>query len=234
MIGARRFIALGVAILLVGLAWASGGADLLSPASLLSRRQELLATADAAPVLAPVAFVVVYAVVASLALPASAALTMIGGFLFGRWLGTGLVLIGATSGATAVFLVAQTAIGAPLRRRAGPLYRKLLTEAGSNSFNYMLFLRLMPLFPFPLVNLVAALLGVGTRTFVASTIIGIAPAAFAYANFGQQVGGAAGISGILSPSVLVALGAIGCLALVPIIYRRMRPTTPVSATQDEA
>ncbi|MFO1117704.1 MAG: VTT domain-containing protein [Beijerinckiaceae bacterium] len=216
----------------MGIAWASGGADLLSPASLLSRRQELLAAADAAPVLAPVAFAVVYALVASLALPASAALTMIGGFLFGRWLGTGLVLIGATAGATAVFLVAQTAIGAPLRRRAGPLYQKLLTEAGSNGFNYMLFLRLMPLFPFPLVNLVAALLGVGTRTFVASTIIGIAPATFAYANFGQQIGTATSLGDVVSPGVLIALGAIGCLALVPIVYRRMRSATPASVVQE--
>lgn len=232
MTRANRFVLFGGAVLLGFVAWASGAANMLSPDSLLARRQELLAVVDANPVVAAVAFLTVYSTVAALALPASAALTMTGGFLFGQWLGTGLVLISATAGATAIFLIAQTAVGAPLRRRAGPLYEKLAGEAHANGFNYMLFLRLMPLFPFPLVNLIAAVLGVRTRTFVISTLIGIAPATFAYANFGRQIGAATTIRDIMSPGALIALGAIACLALVPVVYRRLHPLASPAAARN--
>ena len=218
----RRYAPYIVAAILVAIAAAAhfgGFTGFLSPDYILAQRKALEGLATSHPVLAPVAFVAVYVTVAALALPAAAILSLLGGFLFGVWLGSALVLLSATTGALIVFFLARSAIGAPLRRKAGPLYDKIATGMRENAFGYLLFMRLVPIFPFFLVNLVAALFDITARTFVVASVIGMAPATIIYINFGREIGTVTNFRDLLSPGVLIALTGLGLLALAPTIYR---------------
>jgi uncharacterized membrane protein YdjX (TVP38/TMEM64 family) len=219
----RRYVLYILVAIFVAIAVAahfSGVIDILSPEAILARRQALRDFVSAHPVLAPLVFAAAYLVVAALALPVAAILSLLGGFLFGVWLGAALVLVAATAGALIVFALARSAIGEPLRRKAGPLYTKIAANMRENAFGYLLFMRLVPLFPFFLVNLVAALFDMTARSFVLATVIGMAPATVIYVNFGRQIGTVASFRDLLSPGVLMALIGLGLLVLTPIIYQQ--------------
>ena len=119
-----------------------------------------------------------------------------------------------------MFLVARSAFGESLRRRAGPLGESLATGMRENAVEVMLFLRLVPVFPFFLVNLVAALFAVPVRVFLLTTAIGIAPAAFIYNSVGRQLGTMTSLDGLLSPGAVASLLALAALSLLPIAVRR--------------
>ena len=129
-------------------------------------------------------YVALYIAVVALSLPGGAVLTITGGVLFGVVIGGAAASVGATIGAICIFLIARSAVGEQLARRAGPLAERLAEEFRADAFSYLLFLRLVPLFPFWLVNLVPALCGVRLATFAAATAIGILPATFAFAFVG--------------------------------------------------
>lgn len=178
--------------------------------------------------LSALAFVLIYALATGLSVPGAAVLTLSGGFLFGTLLGTVYAVIGATLGATAVFLAARSAFGDLLRRRAGRAVEAMREGFRRDAFNYLLFLRLVPAFPFFLVNLVPAFLGVPTRTYVLATVVGIVPGGFVFASVGSGLGsifdgsGAIGIADVLTTQVVLALAGLGALALLPILLRRWR------------
>lgn len=225
----RARVLLLVLVALLVAAHASGLLDFLSPKTVISQSQSLRAAASAHPMAAMAAFALAYLLVAVLALPAAAALSLLGGFLFGLWVGGLLVLVSATLGAFTIFMIARSAIGAPLRKRAGPIYDKIAVEMGRDAFSYLLFLRLVPLFPFFLVNLAAALFEIRPTTFLAATFLGMAPATFIYVNLGQEISRVENLGGLLSPGALVALSALGLLALVPVAYRRLWKKAEVSS-----
>jgi uncharacterized membrane protein YdjX (TVP38/TMEM64 family) len=191
-------------------------------------RQSLLDWIDRAGVLAPVGFILVYTAVAALSVPGGALLTLAGGFLFGAWLGGAYSLIGATIGGSLVFLIARTSFGGLLRERAGPALRKLEAGFNEDGASYLLFLRLVPLFPFWLVNLVPAFFGVPLRTFVLCSFFGMAPATFVYASVGSGAGALfdAGetpdLRIVLQGRVLLPLIALAVLALVPVLYKKLK------------
>jgi len=173
-------------------------------------------------------FVAVYALSAAFSLPVAAVLSIAGGFLFGQGWGTVLNVIGASAGATALFLAARTAIGDSLRARAGPWLRRMEAGFKQNALSYLLFLRLVPLFPFVAVNLVPAALGVSLRDFVIATVIGIIPGAFVYAALGVGLGSVFDrgetftTKGVLTPELVLALVGLACLALVPVVYKKLK------------
>jgi uncharacterized membrane protein YdjX (TVP38/TMEM64 family) len=195
-------------------------------------------------VLAVLAYIGIYAVAVSLSLPGAAFLTIAGGFLFGLVTGAAAAVIGATLGATVIFLVARSALGEPLLKRAGPRASQLAQGFRADAFNYLLFLRLVPAFPFFLVNLVPAFAGVKLSTFVAATALGIVPAALVYAFAGTGLDSviaaqkasydvcvAAGrgdchlafnAGDVLTPELIGALIAFALLALVPVLVKRLR------------
>src|ERR671918_1323974 len=184
----KRLLPLVVLLVAAVGAFAFGLHDYISFEALRQNRQRLLDFVAAHPLLAPLAFTMIYAGVIALSLPGGAILTMTGGFLFGVVLGVICVLIGATLGATAVFLIAKTALGEPLRARAGPWLRRMEVGFRENAFNYLLVLRLIPLFPFWLVNLVPAFLGVPLGTYVLATSLGIIPGSLVYTSAGSGLG----------------------------------------------
>jgi uncharacterized membrane protein YdjX (TVP38/TMEM64 family) len=240
---ARRLWPLVAVALAVALVYAMGWHRELSLETLVRHRAAIDDFVAQHRVAAVAAFIGLYIAVAALSIPAGAVLTTIGGFLFGTVLGALAAILGATIGATAIFLIAKSAIGEHLVRRAGPLAAKFAKGFRADAFSYMLFLRLVP-FPFWLVNLAPALFGVRLTTFVAATAIGIVPACFAFAFFGAGLDSAISAQEqayraclaasradcgtdlspmvMLTPELLAALAVLAVVGLIPVVVKRIR------------
>jgi uncharacterized membrane protein YdjX (TVP38/TMEM64 family) len=241
----RRLVPLLILVALAGLAFAQGWHRYLTLATLAERHEALQSFVAANHVWAVAAFVGVYAAVVALSLPGGAILTVTGGFLFGWLIGGLAAVVGATTGATLVFLAARTALGEPLARSAGPWLAKLRQGFKEDAWSYLLFLRLVPAFPFWLVNLAPALLDVPLKTYVLATAIGIVPGTFAFSVVGSGLGSvieaeraahaaciaargagncpfALHLKSLVSPGLLAAFAALGLMALVPVAVKRIR------------
>ena len=220
----HRFVPLAVLAAAAGAFVASGGPQYLSFGTLAEHRERLMALVAQWGVAAAGAYIVIYAVLTALSVPCGVVLTLSGGLLFGTWLGALCALAGATIGATAVFIAARAGF-AGLTRRAGPRVAKLEAGFRAHAFNYLLVLRLIPIVPFWLVNLVPAVLGVRLRTFVLATLVGIVPGTLVYAGLGNGLGVAVGepdLGILLRPSLLIPLAGLAVLALLPVVYKRWR------------
>lgn len=230
----RRLIP--VVVLVVGFVvfFAVGLNKYISVEALRENREALVAFAAHYGILAKLVYILIYAMVVAFSLPGGAMMTIVGGFMFGTVDATVTVVIGATLGATALFLIAKTAVGDALRIRAGPALRKMELGFQKNAFNYLLFLRLVPVFPFFLVNLAPAFLGVRLATYFIATLIGIIPGTFVYASVGNGLsavlatGGSPDLHRIFEPDVLIPIIALAVLALVPVVYQRLRAKTEPS------
>lgn len=232
-----------VAVLAAAAYWTFGRHG-LSIEALLRHREAIDSFVTGHRVLAVLAYIGLYIVAVALSVPGAAFLTLCGGFLFGLPVGAAAAVIGATTGATLIFLLARTALGEPMLRRAGPRAEKLAQGFRDDAFSYLLFLRLVPAFPFFLVNLVPAFAGVRLLPFVAATLLGVIPGSLVYAFAGTGLDSiiaaeraeynacvAAGRAGcefafdakdILTAHLLGALVALGLLALAPAVVRRWR------------
>lgn len=217
----RLWIALGVVGLLLGLR-ATGLADHLSLETLAAHREALGAFVEANLVMAALAYVAVYVAAVAFSFPGAVFITLAGGFLFGAAGGTALTVVGATIGATLVFLFARRVFGADALDRMGPTARSLGEGIRRNAASYLLVLRLVPLFPFFLVNLVPAFVGVRPSTYVATTALGILPgtAVFSLAGAGLgevlAMGGGFDVRSVLTPGILGALLGLAALSLAAI------------------
>ncbi len=229
----RRTAALvGLAVITVVMAAYASSLTRLTLGELLDEREVLQAWVAAQPFLAGLSFVAVYVLVTSLAIPGAFVLSLFGGFLFGRWLGTLLVLVGATLAALIVFLVARSALGASLQRHAGPLGESLARHLRENVVEALLFLRLVPVFPFFLVNVVAAVFAVPVWVFLLTTAVGIAPAVFLYNSIGRQLGTMTSLDGLLSPGAVATLLALAALSLLPIAAKSWTKARPTSSPSE--
>ena len=219
-----------VAIVAIGIScyFAFGLSEYFSFEALSDHRQTLVAWSTENKGLAMGSFVVLYSVVIALSIPGGVWMTLAGGFLFGLVVGTGCAVIGATLGATAVFLIARYALADFFHAKAGPTVRKMETGFRENALSYLLFLRLVPLFPFWLVNLVPAVLGIPLRTFVIGTFFGIIPGTFVFNSVGNGLGSLfdAGempdLGIIFEPEILLPIIGLSVLSLVPIAYKKFR------------
>ena len=192
----------------------------LSLTALKENRDNLLAFTEANFVAAVGIFIVAYATVTGLSLPGAAILTLAGGFLFGAVFGTLFVNVGATTGATLAFLTARYLLRDTVEQKFGKWLGPFQEGFAKNAFSYLLTLRLIPLFPFFVVNLVSGLTRVNVGTYVAATALGIVPGSFVYAYAGRQLGTINSLKEIVSPNVIGAFVLLGLLALVPIVYQR--------------
>ena len=180
------------------------------------------------PLLAGPLYVLAYAAVVAFSLPGGLAMSLAGGLLFHTVAGAIYVVIGATSGATLLFLAARTALGEPLRARAGPWLQKLEAGFRQDAFSYLLVLRLVPVFPFFVVNLVPAFLGVKLSTFIVTTVIGIIPGVMVYTSIGNglrailEAGGEPDLRLFTRPEIISPLIGLAVLALVPVAYKRWK------------
>jgi uncharacterized membrane protein YdjX (TVP38/TMEM64 family) len=224
----RRSLPLVLLLAALGLVLATGAHEALGLETLRRYRHLLSELVAERPVLAASAYLLLYVVATALSIPGAIWLTLAGGFLFGTVLATVLVVIGATTGAVLLFLIARTAFGEPLRARAGPWLARMTEGFRADAFNYLLVLRLGPVFPFWLVNLGPALSGVRLSTFALATAIGIVPASLVYASVGAGLGAVLDrgeepdLALLLEPAVLLPLLGLAVLALLPLAWRRLR------------
>ncbi len=167
-------------------------------------------------------FIVIYCVQTVLSLPGAGILSLAGGFLFGVWRGTIYVNLGATSGATLAFLVARYLFQDAVEQKFGKRVHAIQQGFSQNAFHYLLTLRLIPLFPFFLVNLACGLTRIRLSTYVTATAIGILPGSFVFTNAGKQLGTIESVRDIASPGVLGSFVLLGLLAIVPVIYKRFK------------
>lgn len=240
----KRWAPLGLLVVAAGIVYATGAYEYLSLAAVADHRDLLQGIVDAHWLAAIAGYGLVYTATVALSIPGAALLTVLGGFLFGWLVGGLLIVASATAGATVVFLIARTSLGDVMARRAGPRLSALARGFRDDAFNYLLFLRLVPAFPFWLVNIAPALFNVRLATYVAATFIGIVPGTFAYAFLGsgldsiiaehQQAHEACLAAGredcemtfeagaLLTPQLIIAFVALGVVALIPVIIRQIR------------
>src|SRR5436190_4241299 len=184
---AWRVLPLALLVVTAVLFFAFGLHRQLDFAALAANREWLTGTIERGGLLARLCFVLVYAGLVALSAPGAWIFTVTSGFLFGAWVGTAYALIGATLGATAVFLAARAGL-AGLVTRAGPRIRRLEAGFRQDALNYLLILRLLPIFPFWLVNLAAGATGMPLSTYLMATFLGMIPATFVFASFGSGLG----------------------------------------------
>ncbi len=225
---ARRFLpAIALAAGLIAF-FAFGFHRYVSLDALRDHRVTLDALVKAHLFLAGGLFTLVYAVATAISVPGALFLTIAGGLLFGTVLGTALTVLGATAGATILFTAARSTFGSALRGRAGGWVDRMAEGFRGNAFSYLLVLRLVPLVPFFVVNLVPAFLGVPLRTYIIATFIGIIPGAFVYASVGAGFGDVLGMEGsfspssVLTPKVVTALCGLAFLSLLPVAYKQIK------------
>jgi uncharacterized membrane protein YdjX (TVP38/TMEM64 family) len=222
--GMRRFLPLLMLIVLAtagfvlsrGIGWDS-----------LARHQAMLAAEVAAhPAASAGLYLLAYILTAALSLPQAALLSVAGGLLFGTILGGGLTITGATIGASILLLVVRSAFAGVLDRHRHRIPEQVQTRLARDGFSYLLALRLIPLFPFWIVNLAAAVAGIRLIVFVPATLLGIAPASFVLSSIGASVGGilAEGrtpdLSVLFSARILLPLLGLAVLSLLPALFRR--------------
>ena len=174
------------------------------------------------------AFIAVYAAIAGFSLPGAAIASVTGGFLFGIWFGTAWNVIAATIGATLLFLAARTIFADILHQKAGRWLHQLEAKFQENAFSYLLFLRLVPGFPFVAVNLVPAFLGVPLRIFLVTTFFGIIPGAFVYTSIGAGLGAVFdrgeefSVAEFFTPEIITGLTGLAVLSLLPVAIKIWR------------
>jgi uncharacterized membrane protein YdjX (TVP38/TMEM64 family) len=195
---------------------------LLTFENLKKHREEFLALVQGHYLQSVAAFIAGYIVFTALSVPGAVILTLAGGFLFGPLWATIYIDIGATTGATFSFLIARYLLGSRLQEK----YRNQLStfnkEMGKNGPRYLLTLRLIPVFPFFLINFLSGLTNVTAETFIWTTALGIIPATIIFAYAGRQVGTINAVSEVLSARVIIALSVLGALALFPAVYNRIK------------
>ena len=217
----RLWLALAVVVLIIALR-ATGLGSLLSLDTFAQHREALSGFVARNVLLAASAFVLVYAVAVALSVPGAIILNLSGGFLFGAVLGTLLTVLGATIGATLVFLFARTIFGENALDRFGAPAQRLAEGIRRNATSYLLVLRLVPLFPFFLVNLVPAFVGVRLPVYVLTTFFGIIPGTFVFSLTGAglgsilDAGGTLDLGSVLTPQILGALLGLAALSLAAI------------------
>lgn len=226
-----RFVPLVLVVAGLVLGYAMGWHHYLSLSFLSESQIALKGLVADNPVLAPLCFVILYALAVAFSFPAASILTIFGGFLFGWLFGGVFAILGATAGATAIFLTARSVCSDFVRKRICGRAGKLSEGFEKNAFGYLLALRIAPFIPFFIVNIAPALFHVRLTTYVAATFIGIMPGAFAYAWLGQgcdsvllaarNAGQQVTIRDLITPQITIAFIALALVAMLATVVKRV-------------
>lgn len=217
-------IIIGLLILVISMGWYR----YLSFPSLQQHRKLIAQCVDQHYGLCVLGFMLIYIIATAASIPGAVFLTLAGGFIFGPWLGTVYVIISATLGACCVFLAVRTALGEWLAQKVSGWVAKLEKGFQQNAFSYLLSLRLVPLFPFWVINIVAALLNVELKQFFLATLIGIIPGSFVYNLVGNGLGElfakgqTPNLMIIFKPSIFIPLLLLAALSLLPTMYKKFK------------
>ena len=242
-----RWLPLIILTALVAAAYALGLQKYLSLETIAINRDFLAAYVANHLLLALLIYVLIYIAVVALSLPGAGIISIVGGFVFGWALSAPVSILAATIGAIIVFQIVKTSLGNTMAEKAGPLAQRLSEGFAKDAFNYLLFLRLVPAFPFFVVNVVAGVCRVRLKTFVLATFIGIIPGAFAFAWLGRGLGSVIdtqrlaysacvvetggsncsfelSISSLVTPQLLLAFAALGVVSVIPVALKKWKAT----------
>lgn len=218
----KKLLTIVVLLLVIGLFFWLDLGRFLTLDTLKNNRQALLGYYAGHMAVTVAAFMAIYILQTAFSLPGAAIMSLAAGAIFGPWWGTLYAMIAATIGATCAFLVTRYLLHDAVARKFGDRLEGLNRELEQRGLNYLLFLRLVPVFPFFLINLAAGLTRLPLRTFVLGTAIGIIPGGFVYVNAGASLATITSLSGIASPRVLGSFALLGLFALVPTIYQKYK------------
>lgn len=218
----KRLLLLILVIAVLALVRFSQVGDALSIENVKKYRDILLTTVQVHYVLSAAAFIAAYIVVTALSIPGAAILTLAGGFLFGTLPAVIYVNVGATAGATLAFLAARYLLGSWLQMKYRAQLNSFNEEMIRNGSRYLLGLRLMPVFPFFLINILSGFTNVSLKTFVWTTALGIIPGTFVYAYAGRQIGSISSASQVLSVRIILAFAILALSALLPAAIDRIK------------
>ncbi|MGD9903127.1 MAG: FAD-dependent oxidoreductase [Vicinamibacterales bacterium] len=212
----RRLLLAAAVAGLIGVWLAFDVGEALSFEALTARRDALQAAAAARPLGAVAVYAALYVVVTALSLPGAAVLTLAGGAVFGFWVGLAVVSVASTLGATLSFLVARFLFRDAVQARFGERLRAVNDGIRTDGAWYLLSLRLVPLFPFFVVNLVMALTPIRTWTFAWVSQLGMLLGTAVFVNAGTELAAIAGPRDVLSPGLLTSFVLLG---LAPVLGR---------------
>lgn len=205
--------------------------DYLSFQALAENREALIAFRDANYIATVTAFILCYAVIVAFSLPGATIATLTGGFLFATFPGALFNITGATIGATLIFLAARMGLGARLEARmtaVGGAVGRIKRGIDENQWEMLFLMRLVPVVPFFVANLVPAFVGVPLWRFVVTTFLGIVPGAVVYTSVGAGLGevfarGETPDLGIIfEPHILLPILGLSALAALPILIKALR------------
>jgi uncharacterized membrane protein YdjX (TVP38/TMEM64 family) len=194
----------------------------LTLTALKANRQTLLEYYAAHTLIMVAGFMAIYIVQTALSLPGAAILSLAAGAIFGSIMGTLYTNIAATLGATLAFLITRYLLRDVVLNKFGNKLEGMNRELEIRGLSYLLFLRLVPLFPFFLINLAAGLTRLSLKTFFFGTMLGIIPGGFVFVNAGASLATIDSLSGIVSPRVLGSFALLGLFALVPVLYNKFK------------
>ncbi len=219
----KKIILLAAIAILIGVFFYFDLGRFLTLEELQANRETLVEFYEDNRLIASSLFLAIYIVQTAFSLPGAAVLSLAAGALFGLLWGVLLVNIGATLGATMAFIFARYLFhDLVIKKFGGPTLDKLNTEVESRGYSYLMFLRLVPIFPFFLINLGAALTSVPLRMFFLTTMLGIIPGSLVYVNAGASLAAIETMSDVTSPRVLASFALLGLFALIPAIYDKIR------------
>ncbi len=212
------------------------GIDAASGLDLLRHHQtRLMAFVASDRLLASVGFILIYALAVAASVPGLAVLTMAGGLLFGWIYGTIFTMTATTLAGALVFLLARSAIGEPLRAKAGPVLQGFTEGFRRSALTYVFVLNLVPVFPYAVVITIPAVCGVPLPIFLFSAFFGILPATTLFAYVGSGLGevlmqnGPVDLHRVMTPQIMASLAALAALALLPVCLRKYLPSRRSSA-----
>ncbi len=205
--------------------------DYLNFQTLAANREALLAYRDANYLLAVVGFVLIYTLFAAFSLPGALIVTLAGGFLFGLFPGAFYNILGATTGATILFLAARWGLGEKLAAKmeaSEGVVKSIKDGIDENQWSMLFIIRLVPIVPFFVANLVPAMVGVPLRRFLISTFFGIMPAGLVYTSVGAGLGevfarGETPDLGIIfEPQIILPIIGLIALAALPMVLKLIK------------
>lgn len=218
----KKLIPLIFILCAIALFWILGLEEYLNKNYILDNKQLIQNYINDDFALSIILFGAIYAGVVALSLPFASFMTLMAGFFFGLYWGVFIVIFSATLGATFIFLISKGSFGRPLRKKAGKIYKRIESDMNKNAVSYLLFLRLVPLFPFFLVNIIPALFNIKTRTYIWTTAIGILPGSTIYVNIGQSLDRIENPSDFISPDIILAIALLGLFVMIPTVYKKIK------------
>ncbi len=219
----RKLLLIVVFIMIsIGLSMYLNQSGIFTFEELLRQKESLAAFVAENYLLTVFIFIGIYYVSTTFSIPIAIVLSLAGGFLFGPVQGTLFNTIAATAGATTLFLLSRYLMGDYLQGRYADRLKTINAEFDRHGQYYFLTMRLVPLFPFFLVNLVGGLSKLRLSTFVWTTALGIIPGTFIYAYAGDNISRINSVQDVFSREMFIALTMLGLLSLVPIVWKRFR------------